>query len=58
MNNKYDEVTIFIIGDKHFTVKGDVEPIDSPDFDFIEEVTEVAESTVIYCYTVIPKIKP
>lgn len=57
MNNKYNEVTIFIIGDKHFTVKCDVEPIDSPDFDFIEEVIEVVDSTVVYCYTVIPKIR-
>lgn len=57
MNDKYDQYTVFIIGDNQFTVKGKAEPVDSSDYDFIQEVTEVVDSSVVYCYTVIPKIR-
>lgn len=57
MNNKYSEFTIFFVNGKQFTVKGKAEPIDSVDFDFIEEVTEVVDCSVVYGYTVIPKIR-
>lgn len=57
MNNKYNEFTIFFVNGNQFTVKGKAEPIDSPDFDFIEEIAEVVDSSVVYGYTVIPKIK-
>jgi hypothetical protein len=50
------ERTVFLLADGvQFTVEGNVKPVDTVGCTYEEEVTEVVDNYLVYCYTLVPE---